>query len=388
MISVSDALNLVMDSVVDYGQEVVGIEQCLGRVLGENILADRDFPPFNRVAMDGVAIQAESFQNGLKSFAVEGILHAGQPSMTLQDSRKCIEVMTGASLPVGCDAVIPVEEIATSEAGVTINRDSISKWQNVHQQGADSQTGDILLESGTIINPVHLAVIAGVGKTQITVKRKPQIAIVTTGDELVDIDKNPLPHQIRRTNPYLLQGFLSKHGFEAKAHHIGDDYEQVLSSFKMISKENDVVISTGGVSMGKKDHIPNALKELGVETMFHKVNQKPGKPLFFGTLENKRFFGLPGNPVSTLICTLIYLLPYLKDDSMSRKGKLMKPIASHPKHRFLAVKTIDNQGITECDVIRTQGSGDYTSIVPASGFISLLPDTEYEKGEIVSLFDI
>lgn len=377
-----------MGSRVDYGQETLAIDDALGRILAEDVLADRDFPPFNRVAMDGVAILTESFQSGQKSFAIEGIIHAGQPSTSLSDNKKCIEVMTGASLPDGCDAVIPVEEITVANGTVTINRDVIQKWQNVHQKGSDSKTGDVLLERGTLINPIHLAVIAGVGKTNVQVKRKPKIAIITTGDELVNIDKTPLPHQIRRTNPYLLKGFLAKHGFDATDHHISDNYEDVLAAFKSISAESDVIISTGGVSMGKKDHIPHVLQELGVEAKFHKVNQKPGKPLFFGTLKNKVFFGLPGNPVSTLICTLIYLLPFLKENSSGRKVKLTESIKPHPKHRFLSVKLIENQGVTECQVIRTQGSGDYTSIAPANGFISLPPDRDFESGELVTLFDI
>ena len=225
MITAEQALELVLGATQDFGIEEIPFIQSQGRVLKEDILADRDFPPFDRVSMDGIAIAIEAFQKGQRTFEIEGIQPAGARQLSLNNPANCLEVMTGAVLPKNTNAVIRYEDVEIQNGKATILIDSISELQNIHLQGKDRKEGDLLLTKNTIISPAEVSVFATVGKSMINVAKQPKVMIISTGDELVDVQEQPLSHQIRRSNVYTLVSLLQNLKIDANTDHITDDKE-------------------------------------------------------------------------------------------------------------------------------------------------------------------
>lgn len=391
MITVNEAVDLIQSTVKDYGIEQIPLSKAIGRVLRENLYADRPFPPFNRVAMDGIALQHQAFANGQKNFVIEGIAPAGAPQITLQDDNKCLEVMTGAVLPLNTDTVIRYEDLTIENDNVSVNIDEVIFKKNVHQKGKDRQEGELLVQTGKRISPAEINVAATIGKTHLSVSKHPKVIIISTGDELVDTSETPLPHQIRKSNVYLLQSMFANVGIDAVTAHLNDDYEVIRSTMQTILQDYDLVIMSGGVSMGKFDFLPKALQELNVKQLFHKVKQRPGKPLWFGvSSEETVIFALPGNPVSSFACALKYVFPWLRT---SLQIKEQKPLKAQLKHDFsfkpdltyfLQVKVnIDQSGTLLAEPVTGNGSGDLANLADANGFLELpTGKTNYLKGEV------
>ncbi|POY36320.1 molybdopterin molybdenumtransferase MoeA [Solitalea longa] len=392
MLSVSEAFNIVLETVVDFGTEHVEITQANGRILRESIIADRPFPPFDRVTMDGIAISFSDYERGKKVFNIEALQAAGMPAKTLRNG--CIEVMTGAILPENTDTIIPYEDISRQENSFVIDK-PIKKGQNIHLKGSDVVIDAIMLLPGIKITAAEIAVLATVGKTKALVSRLPKVALVATGDELVQIDQTPLPHQLRMSNVFAMHSLLLNLGVNASIHHLIDEKEVLQKSFTELFASNDMIICSGGVSAGKFDYIPEVLKGLGVETRFHKVKQRPGKPLLFGVSAQKvPFFGLPGNPVSGFMCMCRYVLPWIKK---SMKMNLEKPTHAilnidfkfdKPLTFFLPVKTeTSNDGYLLADPAATNGSGDFATLTSANAFMELPEDKdEFKAGEVYSVW--
>jgi molybdopterin molybdotransferase len=377
--------------------ESLPLVQCAGAVLRENIYGERDQPPFDRVAMDGIALDSATVREGQRSFAIEAVQAAGDAPLVLGRRTGCIEIMTGAMLPTGCDAVIPVEDISVS-AGIARVRDgaNIQAWDNVHRRGTDSRQGALLLGSGTRLSPPDVAICAGAGMARVRVSAQPMLAVLSTGNELIEPGESVLPHQVRRSNVYGIIAALRRHGFQRVADdHVRDEPGEMRTRLKLHLSTHDVVILSGGVSMGRFDLVPTVLAELGVRRVFHKVAQRPGKPLWFGVAESgTAIFALPGNPVSTQVCISRFVIPALlaamgEVNPRMRKIPLAAPVTiSHKLVQFMPVHTeVDEWGRDWATPRPTNTSGDFTALASTDGFVELPagPNT-YPKGFVTRLF--
>ena len=386
MVSVEKALQAVLNSTQDFGVEEIPFIKSVGRILKEEISADRDFPPFNRVSMDGIAIDFASFKQGQKSFEIEGIQAAGSKQIKLQNAKNCIEVMTGAVLPKSANTVIRYEDVTIKNGIATINVDSLNDRQNVHLKGKDGNVGDILISENTMISAAEIGVLATVGKSFIKVAKQPKVMIVSTGDELVGVDEIPLEHQIRRSNVFSLVSLLERLNISSETAHVTDEKPVLKSKIKKYLQEYDVLLFSGAVSKGKYDFLPEVFDELGVKKLFHKVAQRPGKPFFYGKTDSCNVFGFPGNPISTFVNCLAYFYPWyyksvrLKVDveiAVLGEDVFFKPNLVY----FLQVKLETRKGELIAFPIKGNGSGDLASLVNTDAFIQLPNDNiEFKKG--------
>jgi molybdopterin molybdotransferase len=403
MISAQEALKTVLNSAQDFGVEEIPFLKSVGSILKEEIFADRDFPPFNRVSMDGIVIDYTSFKNGQRAFKIEGIQAAGSEQITLLDAENCIEVMTGAVLPNNANAVIRYEDVTIDNGIATITIDTINKGQNIHTKGKDGKSGVLLIQKNTIISAAEIGVLATVGKSVVKVAKQPKVMIVSTGDELVGVAETPLAHQIRRSNVFTLVSLLERLHIPSETAHITDDKSILKSKIASYLKTYDVLLFSGAVSKGKYDFLPEIFEELGVEKRFHKVAQRPGKPFWFGCTtalnmsnhggninNNKKtiVFGFPGNPISTFVNCLAYFYSwYYKALGIEVKEEtaiLAEDINFKPNLTyFLQVKLENKKGQLMAYPITGNGSGDLASLVNTDAFIQLPADKiEFKKGEV------
>jgi molybdopterin molybdotransferase len=386
MVSVEEAEKIILDHLFKPKQEKISLDRVNGRTLAEEIKADRDLPPFNRATMDGIAVAFKSFENGQLDFLIEGIQAAGQPQQTLADETKCFEIMTGAPLPQGTDSVIPYENIAIENKIAKLSG-AVEMNQNVHHQGSDAKQNDVLLSPGVTISPAEVALLASVGKSEVSVFKNPVAAIISTGDELVDIDQIPLPYQIRKSNSYLLAAALEELGCQADLFHFKDDEKEIKEKLNEVLNKYELIILSGGVSKGKFDFIPQVLESLKVKKLFHQVSQRPGKPLWFGRSEKNTVFALPGNPVSTFTCFHRYVKPWLAKslgcEIKKQSAILAEDYSFSPKlSYFLQVKIQNENGRLMAYPLSGGGSGDFANLKDVDGFLELpLNQSKFQKGE-------
>ncbi|WP_158840496.1 molybdopterin molybdotransferase MoeA [Polaribacter sp. L3A8] len=388
MISVEKALETVLNSSRYFGIEEVPFIKSVGRILKENILADRDFPPFNRVSMDGITIDYTSFKNGQRAFKIEGIQAAGNEQISLNNSENCIEVMTGAVLPNNANTVIRYEDVTITNGVATITVDAINDGQNIHNKGKDGKVGDLLIEENTKISAAEIGVLATVGKSFVKVAKQPKVMIVSTGDELVGVDEIPQAHQIRRSNVFTLVSLLERLSIPSETAHITDDKPVLKSKIENYLQEYDVLLFSGAVSKGKYDFLPEVFDELAVEKLFHKITQRPGKPFFYGKTDECNVFGFPGNPISTFVNCLVYFYPWYyksigleveQETAILSTEVIFKPNLTY----FLQVKLNSVLGDLIATPITGNGSGDLASLVKTDAFIQLPNDkAEFKKGEV------
>jgi len=388
MVSVEEAESIILSNLFKPKLQSIKIEDAVGRVLAESVKADRDFPPFNRVAMDGIAIQYESFKQGQRAFSLEGIQSAGMAPLKLQQESNAIEVMTGAMLPDGTDSVIRYEDLEIKNGTATMLIDTMDPTQNIHPQAQDCKMSERLLSEGFKISPAEIALLASVGKNQVSVYQLPKTAIISTGDELVDVDEQPLPWQIRRSNAYALQAAFKQMNHQADQFHISDNEEVLIAKLKKIFESHELIILSGGVSKGKYDFVPKTLEQVGIQKLFHQVSQKPGKPLWFGRSNTHTVFALPGNPVSTYMCFYRFIKPWL-EKSMGLKSENNYAILAHDFQfkpaltYFLQVKTVNDQGKLVAYPKAGGGSGDFANLKDVNGFLELpMHQSEFKAGEV------
>lgn len=395
MITVQEAQHIILQQTRDYGNESVAIDEALGRILAEEIRTDRDLPPYNRVTMDGIAICHEALAGGTRSFTIKGTMAAGDIPVEIDQKDECVEIMTGGALPQSTDTVIRYEDLTIDEGTATINIETIRKGQNVHYKGKDRKHGDVVAMPSQVIDPALISMAASVGKAMIAVKKLPKVAIITTGDELVGIKEQPEPWQIRTSNNYAIRAALNQYHITPVMMHLPDDREVMQEKLKACLEQYDVLLLSGGISMGKFDFLPELLEELGVNKLFHKVKQRPGKPFWFGATANgKLAFAFPGNPVSTFLCVYRYFIPWL-DASLTGKPTTalyavldadFKFIA--PLQYFLQVKLhVNNSGQLTATPMEGNGSGDFANLLESDAFMELpMEKTNFNNGEVYRIW--
>jgi len=390
MISYNEAYHLVLNQFRNYGTEQIDLIKSAGRYLAEDILADRDFPPFNRATKDGIAINYDAVENGRLSFVIKGVLPAGQPTIPFLEADSCIEIMTGAVVPYETDTVVMYEEVIIKNDIASLKKIP-ERGQNIHKRGSDHTKGDILLEKNSKITPAEMGILATVGKSQVQVHKLPRVAVISTGNELVDIEKQPLLHQIRRSNTYSMLGALEELGITPMLLHIADDIDMLRQKLAYVLDEMDVLILSGGVSKGKFDFLPQVLSELGVENIFHRVAQRPGKPFWFGAHSQSKtlIFSFPGNPVSTFFNFYLYFKPWLLKSlgvSLVNQQVMLSDTLENNSDLtvFAGVKTHNNDGRVTATLVEGNGSGDLANLTKIDGFVRLDQEhSTFSKGTLV-----
>ena len=395
MVSVEEAEKIILDQIIDFGTELLPFEQSLGRVLAEEIRADRDMPPFNRVTMDGIAINYQSVYNGISTFKIRGIQAAGDTPIQLIEADDCIEIMTGASLPETADTIIRYEDLEMRAGLATLTSNDIKQGQNIHYKGRDKKLDDLVADSGYMIDAALIGFLASVGKSEVMVKKLPKVVILSSGDELVEVKDTPSLYQIRRSNNYTVKAILNKYHIKADMLHLPDQQEIINTQLKYCLEQYDVILLSGGVSMGKFDFIPNELKKLGVEQLFHKVQQRPGKPFWFGKNEqNTLVFAFPGNPVATFMCLHRYFIPWLKKSlhifNRDPEYAILDSDFSFklPLTCFLQVSLYQNSDYRlMAKPLEGNGSGDFANLIDTDAFLEMpIQQEDFKTGQVFKVW--
>lgn len=380
MLTTAEARDSILAAMPELAVESIPAPAATGRVLRQTVIAERDQPPFDRVMMDGIAIRFADFEAGSRSFPIQGQQMAGDPAVSLQRGN-CLEIMTGAALPGAADCIVPVERISVAE-GVATLEDTYEprERQFIHAQGSDYVAGAELLRPGKRITPMDVAVIASAGLADIDVSKLPAVHIISTGDELVPPGEPIEAHQVRMSNGAAIASLLTRHGFtNSEQDHLRDEREILEQRIAQHLETADVLVLSGGVSMGKADFVPEVLNKLGVEVVFHKVAQRPGKPMWFGIAPGgKAVFALPGNPVSALVCCRQYVIPALYKASNMEAGlpefaSLAGEVRFEPDLTcFQPVRLVSNAaGQVLAMPVKTNTSGDFAALSGTDGYVEL-----------------
>ncbi|MBW7930712.1 MAG: molybdopterin molybdotransferase MoeA [Gammaproteobacteria bacterium] len=395
-ISVDEAEALITARTMHWPAHRVALAQALGGILREDIHAERDQPPFDRVTMDGIAVAAAALAAGRRDFEPAGTQAAGAPALGIRHEGQCIAVMTGSVLPAGTDTVIPVERLAQRDGRTWLEAGYDARpGQFVHRRGSDHRQGDRLLAAGSRIGAPEMAILGVGGRSDVAVASPPSIALVSTGDELVEPGLPIEDWQIRSSNGLALGAALRRRGFSRISHALlRDDPQELQREIAALHASHDVLILSGGVSMGQFDHVPATLAALGVEAVFHKVLQRPGLPLWFGTSADGRpVFALPGNPVSSLVCLVRYVLPCLarglgaavQPTRRYRLGAAVETVAELGTFVPVRLEADDRDGT--CAMPRlTNTSGDFTALGGTDGFVELPQGRQHFPAGFVARF--
>ena len=395
MITTAEATGAILAAMPAFQSESVATGDAIGRVLRQAVVAERDQPPFDRVMMDGIAIAHAEFAAGARSFPIQATQAAGDARLTLETG-KAIEIMTGASLPEGADCIVPVERIALTDGRARIESGyEATARQFIHARGSDHRQGDELLAPGRRVTPMAVAVIASAGLTQVAVSRQPVVRVISTGNELVAAGKPIAPHEVRLSNGPAVIAMLAQHGYTDCAHdHLVDEPALLEERIGAHLADADVLILSGGVSMGKADYVPDVLKSLGVDVIFHGISQRPGKPMWFGKgPAGQAVFALPGNPVSTLVCCRQYVIAALEKASGLAAGPpefaaLTEAVRFEPKLTcFQPVRLLSNTaGGVLAMPVHPNTSGDFATLTKTDGYLELaLDETEFPAGTVARL---
>lgn len=396
MLSVSEAQRAISKAIAALPAETVSLASAAGRVLAQAVTAERDQPPFDRVTMDGIALRHAALASGRDTFAIAGTQFAGDAALTLNADDQCIEIMTGAMLPPGSDCIVPVERTKHDDGKVVIEPGYHAEpGQFVHRQGSDHAGGHRLLERGHKISALDVALLASAGLATVSVARQPVLQVLSTGNELVAAGEPIAQHQVRLSNGPALVAMLAAQGYSESAHaHIADDPGAMREVIRKMLADSDVLVLSGGVSMGKADFVPRVLDELGVKRVFHKIAQRPGKPMWFGVAPGgTAVFALPGNPVSALTCCRHYLLPALLRASGGTPRPPLPAVLSSGFHFrpdltcFLPVRQLaDDDGRLLVEPVVTNTSGDFTALSGTDGYVELdRAQSEFEAGSVQPL---
>lgn len=391
MLSVESALKIILDEIGVMGLEKVGILSSLGRVLGEDLPSPRDNPAWDNSAMDGYAVMAIDTRGAGKdnpvTLQVVEDLPAGHVAKRAVEEGEAIRIMTGAPIPEGADAVVMVEEtektvVSGQLSGVRIFKE-VKVGDNIRRKGEDFKRGDVVLKKGTVIRPAEVCMLSAIGRSFVNVYQRPRVAILSTGDELVEIDETPREGQIFNTNSYTLFAQVKECGAEPVQIGIARDNREDLREKLVFATISDCIISSGGVSVGEFDYVKDVLKDMGTEMRFWKVAIKPGKPLAFGVIGGRPAFGLPGNPISSMVAFEEFVRPALLKmmgrraifrrviDAILTDGVRKKP----GRRQFLRASLDIKGGDYYVTPLEGQGSAVLSSMVKANSLI-ILPEDE------------
>jgi molybdopterin molybdotransferase len=394
MLTPAEAETIILASMPPMPTEDVPLAGAHGRVLRANVRADRDLPPFDRVMLDGYALRAAAWAAGARTFRATGLQAAGMIPQKLAAGDTCIEIATGAVLPEGADCVVPYEDTTRDGEGVTISPAAkLAPGHAVHRHGSDYAAGTVIVPAGTRLTGREIAVAAACGCAALAVNSQPKIAVIVTGDELVDVGAEVGPHQLRRSNDYALRAALHAAGWpRVERFHLHDMRHEIEHTLWHILVEFDVVLLTGGVSKGKFDFLPAVLTELGVQKKFQGVAQRPGKPLWFGLSQRARpVFALPGNPVSSYTCLHRYVLPALAQaagapPAAPRLVALAAPVTFKPPLAYFLPVKISSSPVAGllATPAAVNTSGDFAGLVDTDGFVELpASQDEFPAGTVV-----
>lgn len=380
-IDVAEAARLVLARMPAYPAVRVPIDAARGEVLRETVVAEREQPPFDRVTMDGIAIRHAGFAAGQREFRVLGTQGAGDAALPVPDAHSCIEIMTGAALPPGADTVIPVERVSRVGDRAVLESDyRPASGQFVHRRGSDHGRGTAVLSPGMVLGPPELAILTIGGSPTVAVSRRPAIAVISTGDELVDVGEPITPFQIRSSNDRAIAAALAARGFHRCTRvRLPDDPTILQREIGALYARHDVLILSGGVSMGQFDYVPKILTGLGMGLVFHKILQRPGAPMWFGVgADGKPVFALPGNPVSSLVCLVRYGLPGLLHALGARpvavpRVRLAEAVRFEPDLTYFlpVVLRYEDDGSLFAIPRPTNTSGDFVALGGTDGCVEL-----------------
>lgn len=390
MLSVEEAQSQVMAEIAVGPAEPIALDEVLGRILREDITATSDMPPADNSGMDGYAVRAEDVVNVPARLRVTGDIAAGHPPLHALEAGTAMRIMTGAFVPDGADTVIQVELTDGRTDFVTIEK-ALARGANIRRRGEDMHRGDVVLRAGTRIGPAEIAMLAAVQKTSVQVGRRPTVAILSTGDELVDVDEPLAPGKIVNTNGPLLAALVREAGAIPRVLGIVRDTKDATIAALERALESDFVLSSGGVSVGAYDFVKDALEHLGAETKFWRVAMKPGKPVVLSRWRDRVVFGLPGNPVSCLVSFHLFAAPALRR-AMGQERRLFPPLlharleapvkSIGDRRVYLRVNVSARDGELHARPLTSQGSGSLTSMIGANGLAVVQEGvTRVEAGE-------
>jgi molybdopterin molybdotransferase len=372
MLTYIQAQQQIISLARSFGQETIDISGAQGRVLAGPLVADRDYPPFNRAAMDGYALLYAELDSGQRSFGIVETIFAGQVNQGNISAGQCFKIMTGAAVPAPCDIIIRREDTIEKNGTVTILSDNCRVWQNIARKGEDLSENETVLLTPALVNPSLTGILASLGKPSIRVEKLPRAAIFTTGDEVIAINQPVSKIQIRNSNQHLLKALLYNRKVQPEiCEHVRDEKSQLREAFEK-ALGLDILIMSGGVSAGDADYVPEVLEGLGVEKLFHKVAIKPGKPFWCGQMPNGGMvFALPGNPFSCLVTFTLFIDPYLRACSgLQPKQVLRMPLIKGRTKKtsfdeFFPVRITGP--VPQLESIYFNGSGDIRAGLGADG---------------------
>ncbi|MGJ5819507.1 molybdopterin molybdotransferase MoeA [Paludibaculum fermentans] len=367
--------------------EILPLEQAGGRVLAEPAFADRDYPPEPRSMRDGFAVRAADLPG---TFTIVGEVRAGQPVNCRVEPGEAVEIMTGASVPDGADTVVMIEHVTVNGDQVEIPK-ALEMGANVNPQGRDAMAGALILNPGTRLGYAEIALLASIGQAEVSVYKRPRVAILATGDELVELEAEPEPHQIRNSNSWSLAAQVMRAGGEAVILPVAADELETTKSLIAEGLECDLLLLSGGVSAGKYDLVETALQSFGAQMHFDRVLIQPGQPCVFGQARGTFFFGLPGNPASTMVCFEIFaraaleLLGGIVEPALAVTGARLKAPFRQKTGltRFLPAR-LDAEGLLT--PVGWSGSGDIAALTRANVYLVSDPEKpEYAAGEWIGV---
>ena len=398
MLNIEEALKATLDHATLLAPITMPLDEAAGLVLAENVVARGNVPPFANSAMDGFAVLAADIQEASEGTPVRLLILEDVPagSVATQPVRPgtAIRIMTGAPLPDGADTVVHVE-VTRAEGSDVLILLALKNGINVRRAGEDMKDGEVVLTAGTVLRPGEVGVCAAAGYATVAVHPRVRVAVLTTGSELVDAAQIPGPGQIRDANAHSLRAQVAAMGAEPVIFaRVTDTRAGVRSALEQALTQADVVLTNGGVSVGDYDFVKDVLEEMGAELVFWRVKQKPGKPMAFWTLDAKRIVGLPGNPVSCMVCTEEYVRPMVR--RMMGHALLYRPVrtavlderyakgSDAGRTHFVRVRLQERDGVLHATLTGPQGSGILTSMALATGIAVLPEDTPFvEAGQNV-----
>jgi len=396
-IKVDEARKIILEKIKVQGTEKVSISEALGRILSEDIIARRNNPPMDNSAMDGYALKAKDIElatseNPIKLEVIEDLAAGYSPKMTIQ-SGQAVRIMTGAPIPEGADAVIMQEDTERNENSVQV-KDKAEIRENIRDAGEDVREGETVIKKGAKLLPAHIGMMAVVGRSSVLVGRRPSVAILSTGDEIKDLDDSLSGPCIYNSNGYMLAAQVKSAGGIPSYLGIARDNEEDLMEKFNWALQCDMVVSSGGVSVGDYDLVKASLKKMGQEMLFWKVAMKPGKPLAFGRIDTVPIFGLPGNPVSSFVSFEQFVRPSIRKmmGASQLSHLLVQAKLTHTVHKkagrqhFLSAYVKWENGTCTVSPTQEQGSGILKSTVNANGLLIFpLELTEMTKGTEVTV---